>query len=436
MATKQKTIDDYVGEYDSHKKYLEAKKKHEVYVAKQKKIIKSYQESIDITRKKIKEYEKKRDEAVQAIAIYRNTFGNDMTTWPSGVQASYAAYKKQFDENEALISKAHDDIKVFDTRIKEAEAHIKSSNDKWNKKTHKTPDNKYNNNQDTAIPTPGKGPWFFNAPPTFDTNFLNFNSLMETVGRGEAVQGDATTFWKSYYTYNETSGKWNSQTWGGKGAIQMDRQTNTVELAANAKKEIEKANKENKTSLKFDDKMYGFKFQYNPTTISMNWVGMTGANPVYEMTAANPAAPMSKDLITGTITFEIILNRISDLAQLRHDGEYVTANPYAIDVPLSERQKIVDKGTMYDLDYLFRAMHGYAQWTNYRSTLMGETSDPGWLPFRPVEVILGNKLMYRARISNLQVEHKIFTNRMVPILSVVSITCNRYWDMARAEKKK
>lgn len=101
-----------------------------------------------------------------------------------------------------------------------------------------------------------------------------------------------------------------------------------------------------------------------------------------------------------------------------------------------DRKTIVEKGTMYDLEYLFRTLHGYAFYTNFKSTLMGKTNDPGWLPVRPVELHLGNKLRYRVRVSGLEVVHKIFSEKMIPILSVVTITCNRYWDGPPAKDPK
>jgi hypothetical protein len=73
-------------------------------------------------------------------------------------------------------------------------------------------------------------------------------------------------------------------------------------------------------------------------------------------------------------------------------------------------------------------MNGFMTSTNYKSTLMGRTNDPGWLPVRPVELHLGNKLRYRVRIASLEVNHKIFNQQMVPIFSEVSISCMRYWD--------
>lgn len=158
---------------------------------------------------------------------------------------------------------------------------------------------------------------------------------------------------------------------------------------------------------------------------------MMGANPVYEMLNKDPAVPITTNLFTGTISFDIILNRIQDLALLNSDGTSKYGKELygkGVNVPTSDLKDIVQKGTMYDLEYLFRTLHGWVGYANYNSVLNGKTNDPGWLPVRPVELHLGNRLRYRVRVNNLEVVHKIFSDKMVPILSVVSISCMRYWD--------
>ena len=68
----------------------------------------------------------------------------------------------------------------------------------------------------------------------------------------------------------------------------------------------------------------------------------------------------------------------------------------------------------------------------------GRTNDPGWLPVRPIELHLGKKLRYRVRVVSMEVVHKIFSEQMVPVLSVVSFNCARYWDgpISKDNKKK
>ena len=169
----------------------------------------------------------------------------------------------------------------------------------------------------------------------------------------------------------------------------------------------------------------------------------------------DPAVPIAANLLQSTLSFDIILNRIEDMNFVRKDGSFMSSvpltqevediqflventvnknlpsqgfSPYPQDVDIADRKEIYNKGTMYDIEYLFRTMHGFDGFTNYTSGLMNKTNDPGWLPVRPVELHLGNKLRYRVRIVDLTVKHSIFNARMVPLLSTVSFTCARYWD--------
>lgn len=279
--------------------------------------------------------------------------------------------------------------------------------------------NKNNKKGDDAKKPPknaGKGIWHFNAPPVSTTSFLDLSELPSMLPYGAGSIDDAKNFWaKAQY---------------GKGSFQMDRVTNTAELLANAKKEADKV------GFKFDDKMYGFRFHYNPTTVNMSWSGVMGANPVFEMLNQDPAIPITTNLFTGTVSFDIALNRIQDLAILDSNGKYKGDNPYPWEVDPAERKLIAEKGTMYDLEYLMRTLHGYAFFANYESTLNGKTNDPGWLPVRPVELHLGNRLRYRVRVNGLEVVHKIFTEKMIPIWSIVTVTCMRYWDSSPMKDPK
>jgi hypothetical protein len=324
----------------------------------------------------------------------------------SSLNASISSVRSKISENNLQIY-------VLEDKIKKAQAAFQ----KKKVTTNNGGAGGTGNNDTVKTPGSGKGPFNFNAPLVNSSYFLNKGDLPKMLPAGSSSLDNAEVFWtkKDY----------------GKGTIQMDRLTNTSELKANAKKEAAK------NKIQFDDKMYGFRFQYNPTTVNMSWAGMMGANPVYEAAGLDPAVPMSANLFTGTISFDIILNRIQDIALLDSTGGFTQkTNPYPWAVSTEDRKTIVEKGTMYDLEYLFRTLHGYAFYTNFKSTLMGKTNDPGWLPVRPVELHLGNKLRYRVRVSGLEVVHKIFSEKMIPILSVVTISCNRYWDGPPAKDAK
>lgn len=354
---------------------------------------------------------------------------------PGGLYAQLKAAQQA--NNTALVTSLKYKIqtvqgKIHDNnnKIYQYELKIKKAQEAFDKAnvTRNPPDNGGGGKNNGANSQPAKKTWWFNAPLVSPARFAPSSSLPKMISAGPAISGDAATFWKTdeSFVYTGAGNPLEQATWstGGKGTFQMDRLTNTVELKATAQKAAKAKN------LPFEDKFYGFKFHYNPTTVNMTWSGVMGANPVFEAAGLDPAVPMDSSLLTGTVSFDIILNRIQDFALLNSDGTYkYGANPYGeVTVDKEDLKMIVQKGTMYDMEYFFKTMFGYAFYTSFTSNLMGKTNDPGWLPVRPVELHLGNKLRYRVRVSGLEVVHKIFSENMVPLLSVVTITCMRYWD--------
>jgi hypothetical protein len=320
-----------------------------------------------------------------------------------------AKFTAEINKTKAKISSNYLLAKVYEGQIKDAQTKFEKAKVKYK---NSDSGNKKDKTEDAY-----DGIWKFNAPMINNLGALENGSLPNMLSAGPAATGDAKTFWSvnsnGLYSYNI----------GGKGTFQMDRQINTAAFKADSKKAADAIKRP------FDPNYYGFKFHYNPTTLNMSWAGVMGANPVFEAANLDPAVPMSQNLFASTINFVVILNRIQDLAELTAAGSYKNGkNPYSIEVSPEDRLDIVQKGTMYDLEYLFRAMHGFAGSANYDSTLMGKTKDPGWLPVRPVELHLGQKLRYRVRVLNMEVSHKMFSTSMVPIFSEVSFSCMRYWD--------
>ena len=311
------------------------------------------------------------------------------------------------------------------------------------------------NPQGTGVQgTPSKGPFYYNAPMV-KSAYFNPLALPKQPSFTMVPNPSPSQFADDYISrhqtkrvmsdpgreglfhfvnegvYNDAKKAWavnaDGSIAGGRGTIQMDRQTNTTEILANALKTAKSQKKA------FDKNMYGFKFMYNPKEINMSWGAIANANPQFESMQLDTIAPMASNMLSSTITFDIILNRMEDMVVLNSNGTYNGNSPYSSWSPVNkdekgELKKIVEMGTMYDLEYLFKALHGYAGNSNFTSSLRGQSSDPGWLPVRPVELHLGNMLRYRVRVLNLAVRHAIFNSRMVPVFSTVSFTCNRYWD--------
>jgi hypothetical protein len=203
---------------------------------------------------------------------------------------------------------------------------------------------------------------------------------------------------------------------GGRGTIQMDRKyVNLIGKTSNG------------TTTKLDPQMYGFKFLYNPTTVSMAWGVQSMMDPNFESSGEDVFNPISAGLISSTIVFEVLLNRIADFNHLNADGSIRGKYPYGeIDVPIADRKQIYNRGTMYDLEYFFRTING--PHGTFTSAYNGLTADSGWLRPSSMELHLGAGMRYRIRINEVSINHAIFNNRMVPILSTVRFVCGRYND--------
>jgi len=252
--------------------------------------------------------------------------------------------------------------------------------------------------------------YHYNAPMVNDAYFNPLGPQAKTLGSNITID-------PGQYTDALTQA-WQGK--GGRGTIQMDRTINP-NIAITA---IRKSGVKNQY---LDKNLYGFKFMYNPTTVSMGWGVSAEVNPTYENLGMDAASPMALGLIQSNITFEILLNRIEDFKYINSNGLKDPAiNPYPYSVDSKELKEVYKKGTMYDLDYLFKVVMGFN--ATYKSTLNGLTADRGWISNIAVELHLGAGLRYRVRISSLDVNHIIFNERMVPILSKVSIQCTRYYD--------
>jgi hypothetical protein len=290
---------------------------------------------------------------------------------------------------------------------------------------------------------------------TPNTSAIQFNAPMVSQAYFRGIQSEILhgNYVKAG-PYTDAKNTWSIGTNGtpitGRGAFQVDRSLVTAANVADAIKSSAYHGS------KIDTNLYGFKFLYNPSSVSMNWGAVQKTDPTYQSLGLDPFVPGTQNLIQSYLEFSIIINRIEDFNFLDKNGlkkvesgltqrgrnsdlmpTSVQVNPYPKSVPNSELIQIFEKGTMYDIEYLFKTMHALTGNIGYKSLLMNDiTSDPGWLPVRPVELHLGNKLRYKVRVQNLTVNHTVFNPRMIPILSTVTFTCARYWDSPDYSKNK
>jgi hypothetical protein len=189
---------------------------------------------------------------------------------------------------------------------------------------------------------------------------------------------------------------------------------------------------------------YGFRFHYNPQSIDQTIGTLQGISPELMMSGKDQANMITAPTQSSTISFQLYLNRIEDMNALATRGvdpksTLITSDDdstkyYPEIVKAEDRKLIKNFGTMYDLEFLFKAVNG--EMGGYKSPLRGtKTADVGWLNGMAIEMHLGRKLRYLARIINISVKHILFTENMVPTLSVVTISAHRFHDTTTIDAK-
>lgn len=175
---------------------------------------------------------------------------------------------------------------------------------------------------------------------------------------------------------------------------------------------------------------HGFQFQYNPTNISMSYLGSPSVDITYLASGKDKFNFMGTGATQSTIGFQVLLNRVYDMKYYTPSGQLVPGakNIYSPRQPdAAEQKEIYNKGTMYDLEFLLRTLLGITMPSYMRG---GETADMGFVAAVPVELHLGQSLRYLVWIGGLTVNHVLFNERMVPLFSTVDISCNRMPDFA------
>jgi hypothetical protein len=169
---------------------------------------------------------------------------------------------------------------------------------------------------------------------------------------------------------------------------------------------------------------WGFRFMYNPTTFSYN---TTSNNSIdWTLGSKDPAS-----LLTGnsTVSFELYLNRIPDLSYLRMSYPEVPQKQlYGRDLKPWEIEGILNRGTEYDIEFLYRVLNGdpLKKPLLFDSLYEGATADFGYTTGVPCWLQLNKNLKYFGSVTGFQVNHVMFDLNMVPMLSTVNITFSRY----------
>jgi len=288
---------------------------------------------------------------------------------------------------------------------------------------------------DSSVTTTGFSTDYQYNAPMISSSYFSLDSM-------QAKELQANGFFVDAGNYSDARRAWSGQ--GGRGTIQMDKYfLANYDTSVNAKD----------TLGQFDSQMYGFKFLYNPQTVGMAWGSMASMSPDFEAAGQDKFNPIMAGLASSTIAFTLLINRIEDMNVLNNSGlktlnnnlnqldgeqraiqnmlkklntEVPVNGPYNAFVDPADLGELHKRGTMYDLEYLFKTINGPN--SVFLSSLNGYTADKGWIRPQVVELHLGDSMRYRGRITDLSVNHAIFDARMVPVLSKVDITFARFPD--------
>jgi hypothetical protein len=163
---------------------------------------------------------------------------------------------------------------------------------------------------------------------------------------------------------------------------------------------------------------------YNPQSINYSVAANTAID--WTQDSQDPA-----NLIAGNISvnFTLYLNRIADMTELMplKGAPQMYSKNYPRMLSKEEVEGILLRGTEYDLEYLYRAVNGNRDMKgNSLLTYNGESADKGYITGVPLWFVLHDNMRYYGSLQNISVDHVVFTDKMVPMLSVVNISFLRY----------
>jgi len=195
------------------------------------------------------------------------------------------------------------------------------------------------------------------------------------------------------------------------------------------------------SEINLEDRKYAFQFLWNPESISVN---------VARNMDITPSAADALRVVTGvfpgqeTVSLNLLLDRTNDFACIKHASQGTTSdlktfetyylNRYPNELKqdfASEMDALLRQGTLYDLEYLFRAVNGSGfigpdgKPGYYTNLLNRVTANIGYLQPTLLGIELGptqDNLSYVGWISNLSMNHTKFTETMIPLQTQVSIS--------------
>lgn len=182
-----------------------------------------------------------------------------------------------------------------------------------------------------------------------------------------------------------------------------------------------------KDLLEIDARKYGFRFHFNPTAFTEAYSNTEATDPIRTLRALSMAQrPLLAKETGASFDLDLLLTRQYDMRILRTNN---WRDAY-VGITEKQREAILTRGTMADIEYIFRLINGktFPTWWD----VLGDGSgDWGMFLPRPVIVSLGDgPTSHRLRgfFSSMSITHTIFAPGMIPILSRVNVKIERLLD--------
>ena len=252
------------------------------------------------------------------------------------------------------------------------------------------------------------------AAPSIDKARYNPQSHYVTRGYSKGLGIDVLTAF-------DTIGSANSQIPTGVSGTYSKITVNPTQYVGKLGRIIQDPNTATLVNIKDPKSLWGFRYTYNPTTIQYSVQGNTAVD--WTLGSNDPAALLAGNM---QVTFQLYLNRIADLTQLR--GKYKNKG-YTPPLNPSQIDGLLNRGTEYDLEFLYRVCNGDPDDSLGKNPLLsynGVSADIGILKTVPVWLYINDNMKLFGSITNMNVNHAMFTLDMIPILTTVDITFTRY----------
>lgn len=206
-------------------------------------------------------------------------------------------------------------------------------------------------------------------------------------------------------------------------------QTEATALALQKRKLIQNSNASshvndlNLQSVRAGTGVWGFRFIYNPTTIQYS--NQVDSSIDWVLNQQDPSRFFGGNV---SVSFDLYLNRIADLSTITSPtmASAALSQSYPGSVPTPEDiEGLYYRGTEYDLEYLYRCVNGDPQITTLTTKNL-QTADFGYVTGSPLWLQLHDGMRFKVSLVSMSVTHVSFSERLVPMLSVVNLSFLRY----------